>query len=217
MITKRIAIIGLLILGGALAICFFARILPLSVAVWTGTPLVAKFQLILGADVNSGFEGRTPLMEACIAGRSDWVELLVSNEADVNQKDAHSVTALMSASARGCLRCVEVLLNAGVSVNDTDDVGRTALTLAVMNDKVDVLATLINAGSDPNIAMKDGITPLMLAVKHHDNQMVSLLLSSGASYGAVSHSNKTAADFAIEIGDLPTRTAILDQLEHSKR
>lgn len=65
------------------------------------------------------------------------------------------------------------------------------------NKKVE---TLIASGADVTFFNKDGFTPLMLAAKHGHAAVVKTLLDAGAPWNALSPSNLSAGDFAMDSG-----------------
>lgn len=69
----------------------------------------------------------TPLHRACWSGHIKIVSLLISQDADVNVKDADGYTPLHWAAWNGKKECVEVLLRAGARANAQDRYGYTPL------------------------------------------------------------------------------------------
>lgn len=87
--------------------------------VWLTPPTVNVDLLRLlvrhGMDVNfRGNDGRTPLMYAAQAGRSEIVKLMLELRADPNQRDRAGRTALMLATIAGHTRIVSLMRDAGV-------------------------------------------------------------------------------------------------------
>ena len=91
------------------------------------------------------------------------VQLLVENEADLNDKDINGKTPLHFASEIYDRDIQRLLLRKGADVNACDDNGVTALHLASKNGNKCLVQLLIDKGADVSAQDKDGNTPLSLA------------------------------------------------------
>lgn len=69
---------------------------------------------------------------------------------------------------------------------------------AAKNGDVDKVKSLINSGIDVTYFDRNGLTPLMHAAKHGHAAIVKDLLEAGAPWNALSPSNISAGDFAME-------------------
>jgi protein arginine N-methyltransferase 2 len=69
---------------------------------------------------------------------------------------------------------------------------------AAKNGDVDKVKSLINSGIDVTYFDSNGLTPLMHAAKHGHAAIVKDLLEAGAPWNALSPSNISAGDFAME-------------------
>lgn len=84
-----------------------------------------------GTPINwRGFNGRTPLLAACVKGNQRITALLIANGADVNQANDAHVAPLHVAAAGGFADCLRELLKAGASRRTKDSKGMTALQWA---------------------------------------------------------------------------------------
>jgi protein arginine N-methyltransferase 2 len=72
---------------------------------------------------------------------------------------------------------------------------------AAKNGDVDKVKSLINSGIDVTYFDSNGLTPLMHAAKHGHAAIVKDLLEAGAPWNALSPSNISAGDFAMEAGN----------------
>ncbi|XP_065880752.1 protein arginine N-methyltransferase 2 [Euphorbia lathyris] len=71
---------------------------------------------------------------------------------------------------------------------------------ASRNGDIDTVCALINSGTDVSYFDSDGFTPLMHAAKLGHVAVVKALLEAGAPWNALSPSNISAGDFAMEEG-----------------
>ena len=90
-------------------------------------------------------DGRTALIWAAIAGKSEAVNSLIMNKADLNIADNDGKTALMFAAENGDYASVEYLINAGAHLNTLDKFSKTALMYAMENGNTDVVDLLTRA------------------------------------------------------------------------
>lgn len=131
-----------------------------------GDILKIEQQLAKGVDVNCIHKGtgRTPLIEAVIAGQRNAAKRLLEAGAALNVFDkAMGYTALMWACNRGDLETVKLLVQAGADVDaQSPEFGWTALLCAV-GVSLPVVQLLLAAGADPNITKNDGTTAVALA------------------------------------------------------
>lgn len=71
---------------------------------------------------------------------------------------------------------------------------------AAKNGDTERAKTLINAGADVSYFDSDGLTPLMHGARLGHAAVVRALLEAGAPWNALSPSNFSAGDFAMETG-----------------
>jgi ankyrin repeat protein len=135
---------------------------------------VVELLLQYGADLNIPANGSLPLHWAAQAGFADIVELLLKNDASVNERSARNSTALAFACGYG------------------------ARSRHHPNAKV--VELLLQHGADPNIPT-NGSPPLHWASQAGLADIVELLLKNGASVNERSARNNTALVFACGYGD----------------
>ena len=144
--------------------------------------------LAVGADVDAAPQsGRTPLIGAVIAGRTDIVRLLLQNGAAVDMKHHWDGKTALSLAAGGI----------------TTEAGKR-------EPRVDVLQVLLDYDADVNSRDHDGSTPLMEAVKAGHAQSVRLLLAGGADPRATDNRGLSPLDWAAG-GNIPTIQLLLRQ------
>ena len=129
--------------------------------------------------------GRTPLVEAAIAGHHEIVERLLVCGADHTAScTAVGHTALEWAAVQDHVEVARVLL-----AHDSDPnvvsansfMGHTPLMLAASTGHTEVLRLLLDAGSDFRLVDNRGHNALSLAEKHRNDAAVRILLEAGAT------------------------------------
>lgn len=83
---------------------------------------------------------------------------------------------------------------------DMDQLGEQLCEAAKSGADTNELRGLIESGADVSYFDGHGLTPLMHASKHGHAHVVKILLEAGAPWNALSPSNLSAGDFAMEAG-----------------
>ncbi|KAK7485830.1 hypothetical protein BaRGS_00022930, partial [Batillaria attramentaria] len=142
--------------------------------------------------------GCTPLRLAAAGGHKECVELLLSNEADVNVCDVKGQSALYVAVKNGHFSCAELLLQHGADP-DGDASNRTSpLYVASMNGRSDIVKLLLNYNAGIILHRQSltgapfAVDPVKLALTYHHYDCVKLLLAAG---GRPLHMQQTASPF----------------------
>ncbi|MGO4593137.1 ankyrin repeat domain-containing protein [Leifsonia sp. 2TAF2] len=99
----------------------------------------------------------TPLLTACVDGRSHAVEALLAHGADPDAanaivfpgKQVLNHTALHTVCQRGLVDVAKRLIAAGADVNRRTTLGTTPLHFGAGKDHVELVQLLLNAGADP--------------------------------------------------------------------
>lgn len=97
-------------------------------------------------DINSIYDGWTPLTLASSSGYYNMVEYLVKKGADVNAKSSYGWTALMWASMIGNFKIVKYLVENGADINAKNDYGWTASMWASMIGDFEIVNYLVKKG-----------------------------------------------------------------------
>lgn len=129
--------------------------------------------------------GRTPLLEAAIAGHPEIVERLLACGADRTAScTAVGHTALEWAAVQDHVEVAGVLLAHGADPNEVSAnsfMGHNPLMLAASTGHIEVLRLLLDAGADPQLEDNRGHNALSLAEKHRNDAAVTILLEAGAT------------------------------------
>jgi len=123
---------------------------------------IASLLLSHGANVNcaSHYDRRTPLQVAASTGNTDIIQLLVDNDAAVDQTDIYGSTALHLTVVNGRLDAGRVLMDCRSDVNAYDNDGWTALHLAAEMGHLPLLKLFIRNKAYVECQTKFGRTPL---------------------------------------------------------
>lgn len=165
-------------------------------------------------------EGWSPLMHAAYKGKTDIVEMLLSNDVNVNATNLKGQTALMLASAYGKTKIVELLLQSGADLNigvneqhHNYGQGHTAcpLNMAASKGYLEVVQLLLMHDAPIDVSgEKDGKTALHLSAKEMHYEVVKKLVAAGADIHLKDNYGSTIFSLAKENG-------VLDQLEREIR
>jgi len=140
---------------------------PLFLAALAGDRGNIALLLAKGADPNRkmdliGMFPTSPLFAAVGFGDPAVIQALLRGGANIQEKDADSMTALHWAVVDHHPEAVDALLAGGADVNAVDRFGYTPLQYAATIDFGDsaTITALLKAGADPNIKDKEGKTAL---------------------------------------------------------
>lgn len=122
-----------------------------------------------------------PIIAAARDGRTEDVNRLILDGADLHATDVHRQSPLDLAAEHGYVDIVAALLDAGVDVNDARNGGGwTALHAASTHDDLALAELLISRNADPNQKGLTG-TPIDTAAGACAIRVLKLLLRHGAS------------------------------------
>ncbi|RKK66735.1 hypothetical protein BFJ69_g15137 [Fusarium oxysporum] len=122
---------------------------------------------------------------ACLAGLTETVRVLLSNDWNVNAQGGLYSTALQAASYRGHQEIVRLLLNEGADVNAQGGYYGTALLAASAKGHKEIVQLLLNEGADVNAQEGYDCTALQAASYGGHKEIVRLLLGKEANVNAV--------------------------------
>ena len=120
------------------------------------------FSVALPTQKNSA--GIYPLILAAQQGRSDVVEFLIGQAAELDVVDLYGNNALWAACYAENSDCIAALIEAGIAINHQNFAsGATALIFAASSGRELVVEQLLAAGADPALKTHDDFTALDLA------------------------------------------------------
>ena len=175
---------------------------PLLRALEGGHTAAAKALIAAGAEqvVVRKRLGTTTLHDAFRENDRGLIVLLLTNSADVDQKDEAGNTLLHSVARAGDKAFVQLCLTHGADVNAKNASGITPLSYAASEGYTDIVALLLANGANVNACENDGDTPLHVAAFHGRRGVVELLVSQGADLHARNSRGRTPLDEAARRG-----------------
>jgi len=114
-----------------------------------------------GAEVNAkDLDGSTPLHASLVRARKEgipaFIDLLVSNGADVHALDNREQNLMHIVGVCGIPELLDILISYNVDINAQDKDGFTPLHLAYMYKEMDTIKKLIERGAKEDIRAKNG-------------------------------------------------------------
>ncbi|NIT55882.1 MAG: hypothetical protein GWN00_06500, partial [Aliifodinibius sp.] len=179
-----------------------------------------------GADVNASNQyGMTALMQASYNGNLELVNLLLSQDANINMQISQErfgyftpgdCPILLAASA-GHTQVAKTLLNAGADVNSANQYGYTPIINAAFTGNLSLVKLLIERGADVNgaithdhiLSVNEGDTPLRFAVERGVIEVVRELIQAGAKVNAANQYGVTPLISACETGGIDIARLLL--------
>ena len=143
----------------------------LVVASCTGKIEYIQICVLVGVDLNTTYEGLTPLRGAIEAGQYEAARALVEAGADVSISIGKGRTLLHIACMSGQLKYAELLIRAGAGVNVADDRGNCPLHYASAAGTLDIVKLLVDKGARLEVRNHRGLTPVDIAVKMKHTQL----------------------------------------------
>jgi len=132
--------------------------------------------------------------------RREWMELLLANGADPNERDEKGNTPLHAAVLASDETSVRLLIDHGADVRATNQTNATPLHYAASNNQKELADLLLMKGADVNARDTDGDTPLHSAALRGHKEVVGLLLDHGADGSVKNSRGRTPLDEAVRRG-----------------
>ncbi|RHZ41063.1 hypothetical protein DYB31_004949 [Aphanomyces astaci] len=150
----------------------------------------------LGEYGYAGFNRRTPLHWAAIAGSADVLAPLLNKGADPHAQDAGGRTPLHWAARANRVECVTILLEHRANVHARDVDGMTPVLCAALAPDLrpELLQALVLHGANINATVATGDTALHVAMKQGNRAAALALLGVGADINAVNGDGSRAID-----------------------
>ena len=163
-------------------------------------------QAIISHGVNVNARNKknvTALMQACLKGFKDAINVLLNAGADPNIADPHDDTCLHSAASVYCSKeILQAIISHGVDVNATNKNNTTALMRACVQGNEDAINVLLTAGADPNITNAAVGTCLHhAALGDCSKEVFQAIINHGIDVNATNNDNSTTLMIACVQGN----------------
>lgn len=145
--------------------------------------------------INGLADGKTPLVVAISANRTEFVELLLQQGADANLSIDKGFTPLHVAAKMGNLDVARILLNFNAKIEAKTEDGWTPLHEAIASSK-EMVEMLIQTGADCNARTGFGYSPLHRACALNKYSIAQMLIQAGADVNSADDNGVTALHFA---------------------
>ena len=145
-------------------------------------------------------------LELCASGTTQEIVDALNSGANVQARDAESMTGLMYAVEKNPNSAViPILIDAGMNVNARGGHNMTALMVAARSNRnPGIIALLLNAGANIEARDENGMTVLMFAAAFNKNpDVIAILLDAGADINARTGRGMTALMFAAAMNNNP--------------
>ena len=173
---------------------------PIHIASKNGHLPIVQY-LIEKQNVNidiKGFEERTSLHYACEKCKIPIINYLISQGANINEKDKWGNNVIHYASIGGYLPIVQYIIGKQSDCIDAKGGrGKTPLHCACsFANNLPVVEYLISKGANVDAKDNDSWTPLHFAANNHRPEIVKYLVSKGANKNIKNTDGKTPYDYA---------------------
>ncbi|MBE86868.1 MAG: hypothetical protein CMO69_03935 [Verrucomicrobiales bacterium] len=181
---------------------------PMHDAAAKGDIAGVKAELHNGVNINTkcAVTSGSPLIIAALNSHINMTKLLISNGANLEEKDKFGNTSLHYTAKNGCKEIVELLIYKNADVNFKNNAGETPLDIArnketaafllknngkygtffgaVSGGNVDAVNTFLKDGTDVNTKIQHGWSPMHEAVMLGHMEVAKLLITKGADINA---------------------------------
>jgi len=157
------------------------------------------------------------LMSAVFFKHNQLIQELVSEGANINERDRRKVTPLHEATINtdmfflgvkdeSCLDVCKFLIVNGAEIDAQDEDGLTPLMFATLDGQHEVVELLIRKGAYLNQIDGEGETALHYATKYGQSKIAELLIANGADFNIRDYCGQTPLD---NVGDYPDIISLL--------
>jgi ankyrin repeat protein len=137
--------------------------------------IATRYLLAAGADVPNA-QGYNALLNAVIAGRWQYMDVLIKAGAMINQTGPKNVTPLSAAVLKNEEKWVQKLLEAGARPDESHTGFDAPLAIASRNGNASILAALLQHGAKVSHVNHAGESALHIAAQHGHANVADLLI-----------------------------------------
>lgn len=162
------------------------------------------------------FDKDNSLHVAVCSGRTESVNALLDQGADVCARDRLGATALHVAAENGCTETAKVLVLRGADVHARNIIGSTSVHIASFKGHTETVKALVKLGADIHALDTDGRTALHEAAGEGQVETVKALVELHVDVCAKNQDGYTALQFAVNKEHTEV-VRVLEKLEMAAR
>ena len=207
-----LSLVSLLLEKGARAdVCNAEGLTPLHFACRAGQPEIAKILLEHQSSLvqSKTRAGDSPFCYAVESGKLELVKLLLSNGADVNDKDGDTIPVLVKAAANGLQYIAKEIISYKANIEAQTPNGSRALHYAAWGGHEKLVRLLVARKAMVNASTNDGTTSLHFAVSAQSLECVNILLRKEANVNQLNATGGGALSIAGQLGNVPIARVLL--------
>ncbi|CAG2221851.1 unnamed protein product [Mytilus edulis] len=155
-------------------------------------------------------EGESPLHIAAFKCNYEFIQLLIENNVQINQRNAMHMTALHISCTKEDVPSVQLLLRNGAKTNIPDTKMNIPLHTAIDKGIFRSCGHSFTKKADPNICTSEKLSPLYVACLKGHFEIVKMLWNSGADMYLSDLNNRTPLYVASREGHFDIVKFILD-------
>ena len=175
---------------------------PLHLSIYKEYPLLTKWLLINGADVNATNETNlTPLYYAIIKQNIPVIHALLDKGANINVKVVSGETPLHYAAMSNNINIIDILLDRGAAIDAKTSLG-TPLHYAVAGQTMNTFRALIVRSADIYETTSSGETPLQQALMENANGILNAFLEIAPIDTPIDRQGNTLLHHAVNMMNL---------------
>ena len=170
-----------------------------------------------GADINvKNKDGNTPLIISTLHKQFEIINLLLSNQVDVNLPGNNQLCAIHIAAKLGNLNILKALINSSADLNVKNKDGNTPLIISTLHKQFEIINLLLSNQVDVNLPGNNQLCAIHIAAKLGNLDILKALINSGADLNKIDDQGYTPLHYAAKKGKTKAFRLILNSKSEVK-